>query len=231
MQKKLSEMKIMLVDDHILFVEGLKYMLEINKINIVGCFNNGLEVIKKINELNPDIILMDIFMNEVDGIDTLKQIKELNSDIKIIMLTTSEDEKNIYRSIKFGASGYFLKSSNSSEIIDAINKIAVDREMFIENETTKEIYMDYLKGKNSKFAKKYDNKLSKQQIDILKLIIKGLNYNEIGKLLAITEGTVKYHMARVINILQAENRAQAISYAIKLGYIDEQKNAKSYTLV
>lgn len=222
MENKLSDIKIMLVDDHILFAEGLKYMLEINELNIVGYFNNGPEAIKKIIELKPDMILMDIFMNGIDGIDTLKQIKEINPDIKIIMLTTSEDEKNIYRSIKYGASGYFLKSSNSSEIIEAIKKIALDGERFIENETTKEIYKDYLKGKNSKLARKYDNKLSKQQIEILKLIIKGSNYSEIGKILGVTEGTIKYHVARVIDILQAENRAQAISYAIKLGYIDEQ---------
>ncbi len=222
MNAKHLDINVMLIDDHTLFIEGLKYMLEINGINIVGYFNNGLEAIKHINELTTDIILMDIFMEGIDGIETLKKIKEIRREVKVIMLTTSEDEKNIYKAIKFGASGYFLKSSNSDEIIDAIKIIALGNETFIENEITKEIYRDYLKGKNSKLARKYDNKLSRQQIEILRYIIKGYNYSEIGKMLNITEGTVKYHVARSIDILQVKNRTQAVSYAVKLGYIAEE---------
>ncbi|WP_461206291.1 response regulator [Clostridium sp. DL1XJH146] len=220
MKDKLSNVNVMLIDDHILFVEGLKYMLEISGINIVEYFNNGIEAVKRISEFVPDVILLDIFMEGLDGIETLKQIKQMKPEIKIIILTTSDEEKNIYKAIKYGASGYFLKSSNSSEIVEAINNVVLNRKVFIENEITKDIYNDYLRGESGKFSRKYDSKLSKQQIDILKFIIKGLNYSEIGKIMNITEGTVKYHMARIIEILQAENRAQAISYAIKLGYID-----------
>lgn len=214
-----ATINIMIVDDHVLFLEGLKYMLEINHLNIVGVFSDGMTAVKQIKEANPDVVLMDIFMNKMDGLETLKQMKKVKPDIKVVMLTTSEDEKNIYQSIKRGASAYCLKSASSNEIIQMINHVVKNSE-FITNDTTQKIYLDYLRGDNSRLAKKYENKLSQQQIEILKLIVKGFNYNQIGEQLTITEATVKYHVARCIDLLQVENRAQAISYAVKLGYFD-----------
>lgn len=103
------QMKLMLVDDHPLFLEGLQYLLKTHGIDVVGTANDGKEALIKCRTLNPDIILMDIRMPECSGIDALKLIKAEMPDVKIVMLTTSEEDDDLFEAIKCGASGYLIK--------------------------------------------------------------------------------------------------------------------------
>jgi two-component system NarL family response regulator len=102
-------MKVMLVDDHPLFMEGLQYVLNTYGIGVAGLAENGNEAIEQARILKPDIILMDIKMPECSGLDALKMIKAEMPDIKIVMLTTSEEDEDLFEAVKYGASGYLLK--------------------------------------------------------------------------------------------------------------------------
>lgn len=116
-------MKLLLVDDHSLFVESLRYLLETYKINVAGVARSGEEAIKETRALKPDTILMDIKMRGLSGIDALKLIKSEFPQIKIVMLTASEDDDDLFEAIKYGASGYLLKNSDAKELIEMLQGI------------------------------------------------------------------------------------------------------------
>jgi two-component system NarL family response regulator len=116
-------MKLMLVDDHPLFLEGLQYLLETHGISVAGVANNGGEALLEARIIRPDIILMDINMPVCGGLDALQLIKAEMPEIKIIMLTIADDAEDLLQAVKYGASGYLLKSINANELIDALNDI------------------------------------------------------------------------------------------------------------
>jgi DNA-binding NarL/FixJ family response regulator len=116
-------MKVMLVDDHSLFLEGLQYLLETHGIDVVGIATSGEEAQKKARALKPEIILMDIRMPQWSGLDTLKLIKAEMPAIKVIMLTTSDDDADLFDAIKYGASGYLLKSLNAEELVELLSSV------------------------------------------------------------------------------------------------------------
>ena len=218
------KMKLMLADDHSLFLEGLQYLLETYGIEVAGVAKNGREALEKARILKPDIILMDIKMPGCSGMDALKLIKSEIPDIKIVMLTSSEDDDDIFYAIKYGASGYFLKNTNGKELVDMLHDIKKGEASF-----TPELAVKLLeefrssKGKPSQQASddtKNEN-LTERQLDVLEMVAKGVTYKDVGETLGLTERTVKYHMGKILEQLHLENRAQVIAYAARIGLVDE----------
>lgn len=113
-------MKILLVNNHPLFVEGLQYLLEANGIEVTGIARNGSEALKKARELKPDIMLMDINMPGQEGLETLKIIRGEMPAVKTVMLTDSEDDENIYEAVRAGGAGFLLKNLNGKELVELI---------------------------------------------------------------------------------------------------------------
>lgn len=214
----------MLVDDHLLFLESLQYLLETYGINVVGKVRNGKDAIIKAKILKPDIILMDIRMPEFSGIDTLRVIKAEMPDIKVIMLTTSEDDEDLYNAIKYGACGYLLKSMDAKELISKLEQAMNNEAMIspvlaqclLEDLNISQAAEDISQGNNLKLEEEY--KLSGRQLEILKLVSSGVTYKEIGEMIGLTERTVKYHMGKILERLHLENRSQVIAYVSQKGY-------------
>jgi len=209
--------KILLVDDHALFIEGLQYLLETYGVKVIGKAKNGRDALMKTRVLQPDIILMDIRMPEVSGIDALKLIKAEFPSIKIIMLTTSEDDEDIYEAIKYGASGYLNKNTDGQSLISILEDIG-NNEVSLFPNIAEKILKKINDSKNnlSKSATREEKEIeifTKRQIEILDLIAKGITYKEVGDKLGLTERTVKYHMGRMIEQLHLENRSQVLMYA------------------
>lgn len=210
-------MKLMLVDDHALFMEGLQYLLETHGIGIAGTASNGEEAVRLARRLRPDIILMDIRMPKCSGIDALKQIKAEMPEIKVVMLTTSDEDEDLFEAVKCGASGYLLKDISAEKLFEMLSDMqngGVPLSSGLAARLLKEF------GQNgSKNGAAYHNKtqgrntLTERQTQILKMVAK-----EIGKSLGLTERTVKYHMGRIIELLHMENRAQVIAYAAQNGF-------------
>ncbi len=207
-------MKILIVDDHPLFVEGLKNLLQTQDFNIVGTADNGKEALLKSIEKKPDIILMDIGMPEINGIEATRIIKEKMPDVKIIILTSFEEEDSLFKAIKAGASGYLLKSLDGDDLIKSLNDLSEGKNPFspgldciidsLENAT--------LENKEDVII---DKSLTLRQIEVIKLVAKGLTYQEIAKVLFVSERTIKYHVEQIKEKLNLKNQAHLIAYAIE----------------
>lgn len=221
--------KVMLVDDHLLFLEGLQYLLESYDVNVVGRARTGREAITKARILNPDIILMDIMMPEMNGLDALRLIKAEMPDIKILMLTTSDIDDDLFDAIKLGASGYLIKNTNGKDLVIRLQQ-AEDGEIPLSPGLAARILLE--------LNKKYDNarrndknngktaineNITKRQLEILEIIASGKTYKKTSEMLRISERTVKYHMGRIVDILHLENKTQVIAYAIKTGLVENSK--------
>lgn len=218
------QMKLLLVDDHLLFLEGLQYLLETYGISVVGKAKNGREAFLKAQILKPDIILMDIRMPECGGLDALKLIKAEMPDIKIVMLTTSEEDEDLFDAIKFGAAGYLLKNTDAKNLIDMLSDIE-NGEAPLSPGLAFRLLKEFKRSsecENKPLQKNADceerNNLTDRQLEVLEMVAKGRTYKEAGEALGLTERTVKYHMGKILERLHMENRAQVIAFASQSGF-------------
>jgi len=212
-------MRLMLADDHPLFLEGLKYLLETYGIDVAGIAKNGMEALEQARVLSPDIILMDIKMPECSGIDALKLIKAEMPDIKIVMLTTSDEDEDVFNAIKNGASGYLLKNTNARELVGMLNDLDKG-EIPISTDIASQLINEFISTSRPSHNEQR-MQLTERQLEILEMVAKGITYKEVGDALGLTERTVKYHMGRIIELLHLENRAQVIAYAARIGLVEK----------
>jgi two-component system NarL family response regulator len=217
------QMKLLLVDDHLLFMESLQYLLQTYNIEVVGKASNGKEAIEIARELSPDIILMDIRMPGYSGLEALKQIKGELPDIKIIMLTTSDEDEDLYDAIKYGASGYLLKSTDAKELINILEQV-MNNEAFISPNLALRLLSEFRHKENEvkQGSRNLNSYLTDRQIEILEMVAKGITYKEVGETIGLTERTVKYHMGRILEQLHLENRSQVIAFASLGGLFDNK---------
>ena len=220
------QLKLMLVDDHLLLMEGLQYLLETNGFQVIGKARNGREAVIKARVLYPDMILMDIRMPEYDGLDALRHIKAEMPDIKIIMLTTSEEDADLFNAFKYGASGYLLKNTDAKELINTIeqtyhNEASFSPELAVKLIDEFKLYGDnVIKDIPSPLTNVDQTQLTERQLEILMMVAEGRTYKEIGESLGIKERTIKYHMGKMLECLHLENRSQIIAYVSKNGMIE-----------
>jgi DNA-binding NarL/FixJ family response regulator len=221
-------MKVLLVDDHALFLGALRTLLAASGIEVIGVASDGIEALDKVRQLKPDVILMDVRMPH-GGIATTRQIKAEFLDIKIIMLTMSEDDNDLFEAIKSGASGYILKSVEPGEFLELLSGVvrgeaAITREIAtrIMQEFTRNNRLDETDraGANAASNERGEKVLTLRQIDILRRITRGQTYREISDALGISVRTVNYHMAEILEKLQLQNRAQVIAYGMRIGLLD-----------
>lgn len=219
--------KLMLVDDHILFTEGLQYLLEMNGFEVIGKARNGRDAILKARVLHPDIILMDIRMPELSGADALRLIKAELPEIKVIMLTTSEEDEDLFNAMKYGASGYLLKNTDAKELIDLIQQASRNEASISPNLAMKLInefrQCDQKKNKTDPSApgNEEQTQLTDRQLEILTMVAEGKTYKEVADIIGLKERTIKYHMGKMLEYLQLENRSQVIAYAGRNRMIDQ----------
>lgn len=219
--------KLMLVDDHALFMEGLQYLLETHGIPVVGIAKNGCEAIVKARVLRPDIILMDIRMPECNGLEALKLIKAEMPETKIVMLTTSEEDEDLFDAIKYGASGYLLKNTDAEKLTKMLSDLEHGDTPLSPGLSTK-ILDEFRRGRNHQDNNALEHAsenvkkacLTRRQLEVLEMAACGHSYKEVGESLGLSERTIKYHMGRILELLHLENRAQVIAYAARKGLID-----------
>jgi two-component system NarL family response regulator len=224
-------MKLMLVDDHALFMEGLRYLLEIYGFEIVCTAGSGKEALEQAELCRPDVILMDIRMPGLNGFDTLNLLKARRPDVKVVMLTASQEDEDLFQAIKYGASGYLLKSTNAAELVETLREIERGESSLssvlasrLLNEFNSAPGTDITKGENAESYPQLTEKpqLTERQLKILELVAQGVSYREVGEILGLTERTIKYHMGNIVEILHVNNRSQVIAYAAKTGIIQDK---------
>ena len=220
-------MRVLVVDDHRLVSDAVSNLLAAHGIEVLGVASDGLEAIALMQELNPDVILMDIRMPHCDGLSATRQIKALRPEIKILMLTTSAEDQDLFESVKSGASGYLLKSISGNAFIEALRGLEQGTPPFspglasrLLSEFAKLSSMEEgLSGLASRPKDRGEqaNGLTERQTEVLRLVAQGLTYREVGQRLSLSERTVRFHMTEIISRLHLQNRNQVLAYAGKLG--------------
>lgn len=217
----------MLVDDHPLFIEGLSYLLRTYGFEVSGIAHSGKEALEKARLLKPDVILMDIKMPDLSGIDTLKLLKAEWPEIKIAMLTSSEEDEDLFEAIQYGASGYLLKSTGAKELVELLHDLE-NGEASLTSTVAARILQELrrLHADENESVSRFATddgvpRFTQRQLEILELVAKGVTYKDTGAALGLTERTVKYHIGKIIELLHLENRSQVIAYAVKMGIVQE----------
>jgi two-component system, NarL family, response regulator LiaR len=214
--------RVLIVDDHTIVRKGIKALLaEMSDIQVVGEADNGLDAVALTSELEPDVVLMDLLMPKMDGIDATRQITARQPKVRVLVLTSFVGDEKIFPAIKAGALGYLLKDSEPAELIQSIYRVyrgEPSLHPIIARKMMKEI-LEQPASKPSSEA------LTAREIEVLRLLAKGLSNDEIAAQLVISEVTVRTHISHLLAKLHMANRVQATLYALREGItsIEEEK--------
>lgn len=207
------KINVLLVDDHLVVLKGLRFFLQTHPdLNIVGQAQDGKEALEKVEELKPDVVLMDLIMPEMDGIEATKQIVATYPHIKVIMLTSFSDKDSVLPAIKAGAIGYQLKDVEPSVLIDTI-KAAMAGNKTLHPQVTNQLIDQMTTDDGKDIAM-----LTEREKSVLEQITLGRSNKEIAAELHITEKTVKTHITHIFAKMEVQDRTQAAMYAIKNGW-------------
>lgn len=212
MEKKTDKIRIMIADDHNLLREGLKQLLEFDgSMEIIAEASDGIECLEILNNVNPDILLLDINMPLKNGIEVLEELKVSKPDLKILILTVHGEVEYLIKAIDIGADGYIMKDSESSELKKAINEI-LSGEKYIQPSL---IPMLNNKLANRDIDKDKLNSLTNRELEVLVQVANGMFNKEIAINLNISERTVKNHISNIFKKIDVSDRTQAAVFAIK----------------
>jgi DNA-binding NarL/FixJ family response regulator len=210
-------LRVMVVDDHALFRRGLEMVLSQEPdIELVGEASDGAEAIQRATELMPDVVLMDVRMPRRSGIEAAGEIKDLLPHVKILMLTISDEEADLYDAIKAGASGYLLKEIPIEEVADAIRSVWQGQSRISPSMASKLLteFAAISKATNER-PQMPAPRLTDREMEVLKLVAQGLNNRDIAKELFISENTVKNHIRNILEKLHLHSRMEAVVYAVR----------------
>jgi len=210
-------LRVMVVDDHALFRRGLQMVLQGEPdLDLVGEASDGAEAVERSQELMPDVILMDVRMPKRSGIEATTQIKDLLPHVKILMLTISDEEADLYDAIKAGASGYLLKEIPIEEVADAIRSVWAGQSRISPSMASKLLNEFAAMTKVSADRPQIPApRLTDREMEVLKLVAKGKNNRDIAKDLYISENTVKNHIRNILEKLHLHSRMEAVVYAVR----------------
>lgn len=214
----METIRVLLVDDHTLFRQGVKSLLDTRPgIEVVGTAGDGCEAIAQVRKTVPDVILMDIEMPNCDGLEATRQIKREFPHIKIVILTVADDDNTIFEAIKSGAQGYLLKNLEAYQLYDMLEGLRRG-----DAPLSGEIAARILKEFNHPAATEMPvaEELSEREHEVLELLVTGKSNKEIAETLVITENTVKTYLSNILAKLHLQNRIQVAVYAVSQGLVD-----------
>ncbi len=211
--KELNELRFVLVDDSPIFLEGLRNLLVSRGLKVVGIARDGLEAQEKVRQLLPDVVIMDVMMPRVNGIQAARTIKNEYPQIKILMLTSSEKEEHLFDAIKNGASGYLIKGSDPDELFQVLLKLQQGETILSAEIATLIINQFQPLDVEAKMNWGVNDSLTEVQSKIIRLMMEGLPYKQIGARLHLSERAIKYQMKQILDRLHLQSRSELIRYA------------------
>lgn len=212
-------MKILICDDQAVVRDGMELLLKLERdFEVVGTACDGAEAVELAGKKKPDIVLMDLKMPGTNGIEATRQIRAHYPEIKVLVLTTYDDDQWVFDAIRAGASGYLLKDTPREDIVRAIRG-TLDGKSFVDPGVAGKL-LDQVASKQVQPETLLTAKLTEREVDVLRLIARGLNNPEIAARLSLSEGTVRNHVSAILTKLDVADRTQAAVIAIQHGLGD-----------
>ena len=218
----MKKIRVVVADDHTILRQGIKALLDNQEeIEVVGEAKDGREAIKAIEELSPDVILMDIAMPGLNGLEATRRIKKKFPMTKVVVLTMHTNEEYIFQILNAGADGYLVKETAFQDLISAINSVHRG-EAFMSPSISKKVMTDYIQRAQGEEKVGFDT-LTTREREILQLVAEGNSNKKIAEVLFISPKTVETHRAHIMDKLNIHDRAGLIKYAIRKGMINLDK--------
>lgn len=224
---EMNRIRILIVDDHAIVREGLRALIEGKPdLEVAGEAENGQVAVRKARALNPDVTLMDLVMPVKDGITAIREIIADSPAARILVLTSFADDEQVFAAVRGGALGYLLKDSSPAELVEAIHSVyhgqpsltpSVARKLLIGSQNLGSTVAGKEQRMASDYAIVHGSQLTEREIEVLRLVAKGLSNNDIANLMVVGEGTIRFHVSNILSKLQLENRTQAVLYALRTG--------------
>ncbi len=212
--------RVLIADDQALFRRGLFVVLGTEDgVEVVAEAENGAEAIEKARELAPDVVLMDVRMPRVNGIEAAAQIRADLPSTKILMLTVSDEEEDLYEAIKAGANGYLLKEISVDEVAESIRAVMQGQSLISPSMASK-LLSEFNNLAKAAQQKVLAPRLTDRELQVLKLVAQGLSNREVAEQLFISENTVKNHVRNILEKLQLHSRMEAVVYAVREKILD-----------
>ncbi len=216
MRKKIS---VLLADDHAILRSGLRALLALeHDMEVVGEASNGLEAVELAQSLSPDVVVMDISMPEMDGLSAAKRLQDQGYEGHIVILTVHAEEPYLFQTLRVGASGYVLKSSADSELMDAIRAAHRD-EVFLYPSAVQKVLKEYRRGVQGGGGKSEYARLTNREQEVLQFTAAGFTNQEIAEKLIISPKTVDTYRQRIMEKLNLHHRSELVRYALKTGLL------------
>jgi len=205
-------MRILIADDHSLFRESLRTLLEARGHEVIGEAANGQEAVLRSKEKKPDLILMDLAMPVLDGLSAIKILAAEQPEVKVVALTASEDDRMLFDAIKSGAQGYLLKNLDADEFFALLEGVGRG-EPALTPALARKLLKEFAKPGQ---AKDSPDALTERELDVLRCLVDGVTSNrKLAERLGVSENTVKFHVRNILDKLHLNNRAQAVSFALR----------------
>lgn len=215
--------RVVVVDDHAIVRKGVVSLLETEPlIQVVGEACNGVEAIEKVKSLQPDVVLMDLVMPEMDGIEAIRQIIAAQLHTRILVLTSFAADDKVFPALKAGALGYLLKDSNPEDLVEAIRRVK-NGESWLHPAVARKVLNEWAHPEQAAIPEP----LTERETEVLRLLAQGLSNRDIADRLVISEATVRTHVSSLLAKLQLASRTQAALYALREGLakLDEQNSS------
>ena len=205
---------VVIADDHPFVRHGLRTYLEtLDDMDVAGEAANGVEAVELVERLFPDVVLMDLVMPELDGIGAIRRIREVAPSTRVIALTSFADDEKVFPAIKAGAAGYLLKDVRPADLADAVRKASRGEALLAPSVAAR--LMQEVSGERSAPAG-----LTERELEVLRLIARGMSNKQIARELVLSEKTVKTHVSNILAKLHVADRTQAALYAVREGLAD-----------
>ena len=213
--------RVVIADDHALLRQGIRNVLELEpELTVLGEAADGEEAVRQVEELNPDVLLLDVNMPKGNGLEVTRRLKEAGSPVKIVVLTIHDDQNYVVELVKAGAAGYLLKDVEPSMLIQALKVVAAG-ETFIYPTLAGKLLGEINRQEERLlettriYERRKEERLTYRELDVLELICQGMSNNEVAQKLFLSEKSVKNHLTNIFRKLHVSDRTQAVLYAIK----------------
>lgn len=211
-------MRVLLADDHALFRAGIASLLRAWGMEVVGEAANGFEALEETRRLRPDLILMDISMPDCTGLEATRLIKAERPETRIVIVTVSDDQEDLFEAVKSGAEGYLLKDATGAELERTLEAV-IEGEPALSPRLATKILDEFVRLTREGSVKDGEEELTAREREVLQLVTQGSTNREIAAELEVSEHTVNFHVRNILQKLHLKNRAQAVAYAVRTGLV------------